>query len=82
MVHITIGLLIVYFEIAALVLCEIERYNGNWCFDPIENYRDWTKLYFPTVLVLTILLNIIFAPYAVIYWLVKFLKFMTTVGRN
>lgn len=82
MIELIIALVIAYFGLTALVLGQMYRYNGDFCFDPIENYCDWTKLNFPTVIVLTVLLNIIFAPYAIIYWLVKFLKFITTVGRN
>lgn len=82
MIGILLYLIVGYFGITALCLANMYRYNGNWYLNPIENYEAWENLNFPTVIILTILLNIIFAPYAVLYWLVQFLKFTTTVGRN
>ena len=82
MIEIIICLIISYFGITAICLSNMYQYNGNWYLDVIENYESWENLNFATVVVLTLLLNIIFAPYAIIYWLVRFLKFITTVGRN
>ena len=82
MIGILIYLVVGYFGITSLCLANMYRYNGNWYLNPIENYESWESLNIPTVIILTILLNIIFAPYAVVYWLVQILKFITTLGRN
>ena len=81
--NIIIGLFIAYFVITACILDEMYCYNGDWCFNPIENYYDWTKLNFSAVLFLTLLLNIIFIPYAIVYWLIKlFIFFLAAVKRK
>lgn len=49
---------------------------------PIVNYYDhWTKLNVLGTLVFTLLLNIALAPWAIIYWVIKFFVFIFTVGR-
>jgi hypothetical protein len=51
--------------------------------DPINNYYDyWQKLNVLGVLVFTLLLNIALAPWAIIYWVIKFFVFIFTVGRR
>jgi hypothetical protein len=47
-------------------------------FNPIQNYKDWTQLNWFGIIVITILLNIIFFPYAIGYWIYK----LFTVGRK
>ena len=37
-------------------------------FNPIRNYNKWTKLNWFGISVITLLLNIIFIPYAFCYW--------------
>ena len=37
-------------------------------FNPIRNYKEWTKLNWFGISVITLLLNIIFIPYAFCYW--------------
>ena len=52
-------------------------------FDPITNYYDhWTRLNVLGTLVFTLLLNIVLAPWAIIYWVIKFFVFIFTVGRR
>jgi uncharacterized membrane protein len=47
-------------------------------FNPIRNYRQWSSLNWFGVGVITLLLNIIFIPYAVGYWIYK----LFTIGRR
>lgn len=47
-------------------------------FNPIRNYNKWTQFNWFGIIVLTILINIILLPYAIIYWVYKLL----TVGRK
>ena len=51
-------------------------------FNPVTNYyHEWKKLNVLGVLVFTLLLNIALAPWAIIYWVIKFFVFIFTVGR-
>lgn len=50
--------------------------------NPIENYKKWVSLNWFGVGVTTLLINIIFLPYAVVYWLFKLIYFLFTVGRK
>ena len=47
-------------------------------FNPIRNYRTWTSVNWFGVIVMTLLLNIIFLPYAIGYWIYK----SFTIGRK
>ena len=58
-------------------------------FNPIRNYNKWTRLNWFGIGVITILLNIIFIPYAVCYWIYKIVAiiccliyWLFTVGRK
>ena len=51
-------------------------------FNPVENYFSWKKLNVVGVLFFTLLLNLLFAPFAALYWFIKFFCFIFTVGRN
>ena len=57
-------------------------YNGNPYLSFDNNYECWENLNWFGVLFFTILLNIIFAPVAIIYWVSKFFIYIFTVGRN
>ena len=37
-------------------------------FNPIRNYKKWIKLNWLGISIITLLLNIIFIPYAFCYW--------------
>lgn len=50
-------------------------------FNPIRNYNCYTLNWFG-IGIMTIFLNIMFLPYAIIYWLVKLIYFTITVGRK
>lgn len=47
-------------------------------FNPIRNYNRWRKINWFGVIVATILLNVIFLLYAIVYWGYK----LVTVGRK
>lgn len=47
-------------------------------FNPIRNYNQWRKINWFGVIVATILLNVIFPLYAIVYWGYK----LVTVGRR
>lgn len=49
----------------------------------IRNYKEWCyTLNWLGIGIMTVFLNIIFLPYAIIYWLVKLIYFLITVGRK
>lgn len=58
------------------------RYNGNPYLSFENNFDCWERLNWFGVIFFTILLNIVFAPVAIIYWVSKFLIYIFTVGRN
>ena len=47
-------------------------------FNPIRNYNKWTQFNWFGIAVMTLLLNVVFVPYAIVYWIYK----LFTVGRN
>ncbi len=57
-------------------------YAGHHYFDPIINYEEWDKLNVFGVLMFTLLISILFAPWAIIYWVIKILVATFTVGRR
>lgn len=57
-------------------------YAGHHYFDPIVNYEEWDKLNWLGVFIFTLLLNLAFAPFALLYWAIKILVFTFTVGRK
>ena len=46
--------------------------------NPIRNYNKWCKINWFGISVITIILNIIYLPYAICYWIYK----LFTVGRK
>jgi hypothetical protein len=55
---------------------------GHHYLNPIINYEEWYKLNVFGVFVLTLLLNVLFFPFAMLYWFIKILIFLFTVGRR
>ena len=47
-------------------------------FNPIRNYNVWKNFNWFGTIVCTIVLNIFFFPYAIIYWIYK----LFTIGRK
>lgn len=74
----TIGIyMIITFDIIFLRDFDISFLN------PIRNYKEWCyTLNWFGIGIMTVFLNIIFLPYAIIYWLVKLIYFLITVGRK
>ena len=57
--------------------------NWNMSFlNPIHNYKKWLSFNWFGVIICTLLINIIFLPYAILYWLYKLIYFLFTVGRK
>ena len=50
--------------------------------NPIKNYKRWTSLNWFGVGIITIFINIVFMPYVILYWLIRFIYFTITVGRK
>ncbi len=71
-----------YAIICIVYVVETVSYNGNPYFSFDNNYESWESLNWFGVLFFTILLNVIFAPVAIIYWVSKFFIYIFTVGRN
>ena len=68
---------IALYSIFITFIAFIINFDLLW-FNPIQNYEDWTKLNWFGIIVITILLNIIFFPWAIGYWIYK----LFTVGRK
>jgi hypothetical protein len=73
---------IIYCEISLLYLCLTGGGECHHYFNPIVNYEEWRRLNIFGVLVFTLLLNLLFAPFALIYWTIKVLAFIFTFGRR
>ena len=80
-------IIVVIAGIEALILNSIEFDLS--IFNPIRNYNKWTKLNWFGISFITILLNIIFIPYAICYWTYKIIAviceliyWLFTVGRK
>jgi len=50
--------------------------------NPIRNYEEWYMFNWFGIGMMTLFLNFIFLPYSIIYWLVKLIYFLITVGRE
>ena len=77
---IALGVIYIIFSFIYFVATAI--FDSYHFFNPIINYYHyWKKLNALGVFVFTLLLNVIFAPWAIIYWVIKFFMFIFTVGR-
>ena len=77
-----IALSTIYSVIGFSYLIGTGSYAAHHYFNVFDNYEDWDKLNVFGTLFFTLLLNLVFAPIAVIYWIVKALIFIFTVGRK
>ena len=50
--------------------------------NPIRNYHQWTSFNWLGIITITLILNILWLPYAIIYWLYKVIYFIFTIGRR
>lgn len=82
MTGVVLACITVYCLISFCYFLSTGVYAGHHYFDPIVNYEEWDKLNMFGVLIFTLLLNILFAPWAIIYWVIKILVAMFTVGRR
>lgn len=73
-VQITIFLLsVIYIVLLVSVLVFVEDYSF---FNLLRNYKKWIKINFLGVLILTLFINIILFPFAIIYWFIKLVIFI------
>lgn len=56
----------------------INNWNSLSIFNPIITYNKWTVFNWFGVAIITILLNIVLLPYAIVYWIYK----LFTIGRK
>ena len=82
MTELIIGIGSIYFVLSFSYLVGTGAYGGHHYFNPIVNYIEWDKLNMFGVLVFTLLINILCAPWAIIYWVFKTLVVMFTIGRR
>jgi hypothetical protein len=61
-----------------VIIIDDESFRFANTFNPIENYKRWKQFNWFGIIIITLALNIIFLPFAVLYWLYKLL----TVGRK
>jgi hypothetical protein len=80
--EVIIGLSSIYLVLSFTYLVGTGAYAGHHYFNPIVNYEEWHKLNIFGVLVFTLLLNFLFAPWAIIYWVIKILVVLFTIGRR
>jgi hypothetical protein len=77
-----IALVTIYFLFSFIYFTVTGMVKDHHYLNPINNYYyEWKKLNVLGVLVFTLLLNIVLAPWAIIYWVIKFFVFIFTVGR-
>ena len=73
----------VYFLPSFIYFVVTGMFKEHHYLNPIVNYyHEWKRLNVLGVLVFTLLLNIALAPWAIIYWVIKFFVFIFTVGRR
>ena len=62
--------------------CIAFAFDLKIALNPIKNYKNWISLNWFGVVIITLLINIIFLPFVVVYWLFKLIYFLFTVGRK
>ena len=82
-VDLIIALGAIYFLASFIYFAVTGTIKEHHYLDPITNYyHEWKQLNVLGVLVFTLLINIVFAPWAIIYWVIKFFVFIFTVRRR
>lgn len=81
MTDLIIALTIIYFT-GSFIYFVCTGLSGHHYFNPVENYYSWEKLNIVGVLFFTLLLNLLFTPFALLYWVIKLFCFIFTVGRK
>ena len=82
MSELIIALSTMYIIICFSYLVGTGSYAGHHYFNILDNYVEWDRLNLFGVTFFTLLLNLLFAPVSIIYWTVKVLVFIFTVGRR
>lgn len=77
-VGISVVAIIIYF----CITLDYTLYNDMSFLNPIRNYNKWKTLNWFGISVITLILNIIWFPYVIIYWIYKLFRWLFTVGRN
>lgn len=78
--YVIISVIILYFVYTAHYW--ITELNDFSFLNPIVNYKEWTSFNWFGVIVCTLFLNILWLPYAIIYWIYELIHFLFTVGRG
>lgn len=71
---------LIYFGIT-LEIIFVKRDCDVSFLNPLRNYDEWYTINWFGIGVITILLNVICLPYAIIYWIYKLIHWLFTVGR-
>ena len=82
MIDLFIALGILYVIFSFVYFAGTGCHGGYHYFNPQINYIEWKRLNIFGVLIFTLLLNLIFLPFSIIYWTSKILIFIFTVGRK
>lgn len=78
-IAITISFICIFeFMVNLLFIIYIKNFDSLSLFNPINNYKTWTRFNWFGIAIITLLLNIVLIPYAIVYWIYKLL----TVGRK
>lgn len=70
----------VYFLITAYIIINI--FNGFDVFNPIRNYKKWTRMNWFGVGLFTLLIDIVFLPYIIGILIYAFVYWVFTTGRK
>ena len=72
-----IGAFVIFYIPISLSILATTELNFT-IFNFVENYNNWTQFNWFGIVVITLLINILFLPYAILYWTYK----LFTVGRR
>ena len=67
--------------ISTICYCISSMYDFSF-LNPIRNYKKFSSFNWFGIIIYTLILNILWLPYAIIYWLYKLIYFICTVGRK
>ena len=82
-IEIVAGILFFVVLYVATTLDIIVKRDFDFSFlNPVRNYKEWHMLNWFGIGVMTIFSNVIFLPYAIMYWFGKLIYFLITVGRK
>lgn len=79
-IYLCIMTIVVYFGITFDYI--VKRDFDISFINPVRNYNKWTSLNYFGIGVITILINIIWLPYSIIYWMSMLIGTLFTIGRK